>query len=68
LHIKYNKPQELQNGEVIVYNLLGQEVTRKKLEVLAVNQIAIPLQNTCYLIRISYSGKTYTQKLMVQGR
>jgi hypothetical protein len=67
LNIKYNKPQELQNGEVIVYNLLGQEVTRKKLETLYVNQIIIPVQNTCYLVRICYSGKTYTQKVIVRS-
>lgn len=68
LYIKYHKPQELQNGEVIVYNLLGQEVTRKKLEVTQLNQLSIPVQNTCYLVRIAYSGKIYTQKIMVQGR
>jgi hypothetical protein len=46
LNIKYNKPQELLNGEVIVYNLLGQEVTRKKLEAIQTNQVLIPVQNT----------------------
>jgi hypothetical protein len=67
LQIRYYKPLELQNGEVIVYNLLGQEVARKKLEVLAINQIPVTVQNTCYLVRISYSGKVYTQKVFVRG-
>jgi len=67
IYIKYGKPQELQNGEVVVYNLLGQEVTRKKLDAAIINQIAIPIQNTCYLVRISYSGKIYTQKIIVQS-
>jgi hypothetical protein len=67
LQIRYNKPQELINGEVIIYNLLGQEVTRKKLETITTNQINIPVQNTCYLVRINYSGKTYTQKVIVRS-
>ncbi len=64
LSIKYSKPSELANGEVVVYNILGQEITRKKLEVSNLNQIAISVQNTCYLVRISYSGKMHTKKVM----
>jgi hypothetical protein len=67
LNIKYNKPQELLNGEVVIYNLLGQEVTRKKLEAIYVNQVSLPVQNTCYLIRICYSGKIHTQKVIVRS-
>lgn len=67
LHIKYNKPNELLNGEVIIYNLLGQEVSRKKLENIDINQISMPTQNTCYIVRINYSGKVYTQKIIVNG-
>jgi hypothetical protein len=67
LNIKYNKPQELLNGEVIIYNLLGQEVTRKKLETIYINQVSLSVQNTCYLIRISYSGKIHTQKVIVRS-
>jgi hypothetical protein len=66
LNIKYAKPNELLNGEIIIYNLLGQEVVRKKLEAVPTNQIAIPIQNTCYLIRINYSGKTHTTKVIVR--
>jgi len=66
LNIKSTKPQELKNGEVVIYNLLGQEVTRKKLEANALNQVPVSLQNTCYLVRISYSGKVYTQKVIVR--
>lgn len=68
LYIKYNKPQELLNSEAVVYNLLGQEITRKKLENTNLNQISIPQQNTCYIIKISYSGKVHTQKVMVSGQ
>jgi hypothetical protein len=64
LYIKYAKPQELINGEVFVYNLLGKEITRKRLENNDVNEIPIPVQNTCYIVRISYSGKIYTQKVI----
>lgn len=64
LYIKYSKPQELVNGEVFVYNLLGKEIARKRLENNEVNEIAIPIQNTCYIVRISYSGKIYTQKVI----
>jgi hypothetical protein len=67
LSIKYGKPVELINGEVIVYNLLGQEITRKKLENSNLNQISIPVQNTCYLVKISYSGKVHTQKVMISA-
>jgi hypothetical protein len=67
LNIKYNKPNELLNSEIIVYNLLGQEVTRKKLEAVAINQISIPVQNTCYIVRINYSGKVHTQKIIVSA-
>ncbi len=67
LNIKYDKPNELLNGEVIIYNLLGQEVTRKKLETIVINQISMPSQNTCYIVRINYSGKVYTQKIIVNG-
>jgi hypothetical protein len=66
LNIKYGKPQELLNGEVILYNLLGQEITRKKLEALPLNQIQLQLQGTCYIVRIVYSGKVYTQKIIVK--
>ena len=67
LNIKYDKPIELINGEVIVYNLLGQELTRKKLENSNLNQITIQVQNTCYLVKISYSGKIHTQKVMISA-
>lgn len=67
LNIKYDKPIELINGEVIVYNLLGQELTRKKLENSNLNQITIQVQNTCYLVKISYSGKVHTQKVMISA-
>jgi len=64
LNIKYNKPFELANGEVIVFNLLGQEVTRKKLEITTINQVSLSIQNTCYIVKISYSGKVHTQKVV----
>jgi len=64
LNIKYNKPQELINGEVIVYNLLGQEITRKRLENTNINQITLSVQNTCYIVKINYSGKVHTQKVV----
>lgn len=64
LNIKYGKPQELTNGEVIIYNLLGQEIARKKLETIPVNQVPLSVQNTCYIVKISYSGKIHTQKVI----
>jgi hypothetical protein len=64
LFIKYAKPQDLTNGEVFVFNLLGKEIVRKRLENNDVNEISIPLQNTCYIVRINYSGKVYTQKVI----
>ncbi len=64
LTIKYNKPAELVNGEVIVFNLLGQEVARKRLEVSAINQMPLSVQNTCYIVKISYSGKVHTKKVV----
>lgn len=67
LNIKYDKPNELLNGVVFIYNILGQEVTRKKLETVDINQISMPTQNTCYIIRINYSGKVYTQKIVVNS-
>lgn len=67
LNIKYEKPSELLNGVVFIYNLLGQEVSRKKLETIEINQISMPTQNTCYIVRINYSGKVYTQKVIVNG-
>lgn len=67
LSIKYGNPNELLNGEVIVFNLLGQEITRKKLETSNLNQVTIPVQNTCYLVKISYSGKVHTQKVMISA-
>jgi hypothetical protein len=68
LNIKYGKPQELVNGEVIVYNILGMEIIRKKLENSTINQVPIPLQNTCYIIKINYSGKVHTQKIVVSNQ
>jgi hypothetical protein len=68
LYIKYPKPQELVNGEAIVYNMLGQEITRKTLENNMVNEITLPLQNTCYIVRINYSGKVHTQKVIASNR
>lgn len=67
LYIKYGKPQELVNGEVIVFNLLGQEVARKKLENESTNQIGLPVKNTCYVVKINYSGKVHTQKVVVSN-
>jgi hypothetical protein len=64
LFIKYTKPQELVNAEVYVFNLLGKEIARKRLETNDINEIPIPVQNTCYIIRINYSGKVYTQKVI----
>jgi hypothetical protein len=68
LYIKYGKPQELVNGEVILFNLLGLEITRKKLENIAINQVKIPVQNTCYIVKINYSGKVHTQKVVASGQ
>jgi hypothetical protein len=68
LYIKYSKTQELLNGEAIVYNMLGQEITRKKLETININQVPLSLQNTCYIVRINYSGKVYTQKVIASVR
>lgn len=68
LFIKYGKTNELINSEAVVYNILGQEITRKKLEAINLNQISIPVQNTCYIIKISYSGKVHTQKVMVSNQ
>ncbi|HEY4787384.1 MAG TPA: T9SS type A sorting domain-containing protein [Bacteroidales bacterium] len=67
LNIKYNKPSELANGEVVVFNLLGQILTRKKLENITVNQVPIAVQNTCYIVKITYSGKVHTQKVVPSG-
>jgi hypothetical protein len=67
LYIKYPKPQDLSKGDVIVYNLLGKEVIRKKLECIPINQVAINSQNTCYIVKITYSGKIYTQKIIVSA-
>lgn len=64
LNIKYNKPFELANGEVIVFNLLGQEITRKRLEISTINQVPLSIQNTCYIVKITYSGKVHTQKVV----
>lgn len=64
LNIRYNKPFELANGEVIVFNLLGQEITRKRLEISTINQVPLSIQNTCYIVKISYSGKVHTEKVM----
>ncbi len=64
LFIKCSKPQELANGEVFVFNLLGKEIVRKRLESNDINEISIPMQNTCYIVRINYSGKVYTQKVI----
>ena len=64
LNIRYNKPSELANGEVIVYNLLGQEITRKRLEIITINQVPLSVQNTCYIVKITYSGKVHTQKVL----
>jgi len=64
LNIKYNKPMELINGEVVVFNLLGQEITRKRLEVSTLNQVPLSISNTCYIVKISYSGKVHTQKVV----
>ena len=68
LIIKYNKPQELMNGEVVIFNLLGQEITRKKLEINILNQVTLSTQNTCYIVKISYSGKVHTQKVVASGK
>lgn len=64
LNIKYNKPAELLNGEVIVFNLLGKEITRKRLDNISINQVALSVQNTCYIVKINYSGKVHTQKVI----
>ena len=68
LFIKYTKPQELSKGEVVVFNMLGKEVARKKLETIAINQVAVTKQNTCFIIKITYSSKVYTQKLIVTAQ
>jgi hypothetical protein len=68
LTIKYNKPAELINGEVLIFNLLGQEITRKKLESNNINQVNIPIQNTCYIVKINYSGKVHTQKVVATAQ
>jgi hypothetical protein len=65
LNIKYPFPQELEEGEVVVFNMLGQVILRKKLETSALNQVLLPIHNTCYIVRITYSGKVYTQKIIL---
>jgi len=65
LNIKYPVPQELEDGEVVIFNMLGQVITRKKLENSPLNQVNLPNHNTCYIVRISYSGKVYTQKIIL---
>jgi hypothetical protein len=64
LNITYNYPQELEEAEVVVFNMLGQVIIRKKLENSNINQIMLPSHNTCYIVRISYAGKVYTQKII----
>jgi hypothetical protein len=68
LNIKYNKPAELLNGEVIIYNLLGQEIAKKALETVTINQITLSVRNTCYIVKINYSGKVHTQKVVPSGQ
>ncbi len=65
LNIKYPAPQELEDGEVVVFNILGQVITHKKLEISAINQVLLPIHNTCYIVRITYSGKVFTQKIIL---
>ena len=67
LFIKHPVPQELEEGEVVVFNMLGQVITRKKLENNYINQIPLPNHNTCYIVRISYSGKIFTQKIIASA-
>jgi hypothetical protein len=64
LNIKCNNPMSLTNGEVVVYNILGKEITRKKLEKANLNLVALPSQVACYIVRITYSNRIYTQKVI----
>jgi len=64
LNIKYSYPQELENAEIVVFNMLGQVIIRKKLENSNINQVSLPSHNTCYIVRISYAGKIFTKKII----
>lgn len=68
LNIKYPKPQDLANGEVIIYNILGKELIRKRLDIDVINQVNLPSKTTCYIVRINYSGKVHTQRIIVVAK
>ena len=65
LNIKYPVPQELENGEIVIFNMLGQVMIRKKLENSFLNQVNLPTQNSCFIVRINYSGKVFTKKIIL---
>ena len=65
LIIRYNHSGDLIGCEVSVFNILGQEILHKKLDNSVTNQLSLPLKNTCYIIRITYSGNVYTKKIIV---
>lgn len=66
LNIECKKPEELVNADIIIYNLLGQKMTQKKLEMDKLNKITLPLQNTCFIVKILYLGNIFTQKIIVK--
>ena len=67
LNIKYPVPQDVEEGEVVIFNMLGQVITRKKLENSILNQVTLPNHSTCYIVRINYSGKVFTQKIILSA-
>ena len=54
-----------QNGEIVIYNLLGQEVTRKT-AVNGLNKISLTQGNAAYIVKVISDQAVVCQKVFVQ--
>ena len=52
-------------GQVLVYNMLGQPLVRTKLQNSSLNRIPLQVQNTAVIIKLILNGQIYTRKVFV---
>jgi PKD repeat protein len=64
LMIYYDR-SSIDNGHVMVFNLLGQPLASKKLENKVLNRITLPVEHTAVIVRLVINGQLYTRKVMV---
>jgi hypothetical protein len=65
IYIKNNLQQDF-NGQVIVYNIMGQQVLNRKLDVVNLNKIDLYTETGYYVVKVFSDRGVYSQKVFIK--